>query len=151
MMRRDLCLQTGIVSPSSILRRGAQPLLQSVQRLFKSEASYLGDHIASSGFNNAPVSVHLEPESGNYRCVVESLKVVVYALHRSQQLLRFLHFAPPKTIQGHAAKFADGIEQSQDIAPIVRLQFRDCWNSFALRERSKSHGLHIFLECDDHA
>src|SRR5207249_10103278 len=99
MMLRDLCLQTVIVFPLSILRRGTQPLLQPVQRLFKSIASYLGDNIASSGFNDAPVSIHLDSKRGNDRCVFKSLKVVVYAFHRSQKLFRPLYFASSKRVQ----------------------------------------------------
>src|SRR5438445_3004973 len=104
MMRHDLCLQTGIVFPLSILRRGTQPLLQPVERLFESEASYFGDNIASSGFNYAPVSIHLDSKRGNDRCVFESLKIVVYAFHRSQKLLRPLYFASSKRDQGHSPK-----------------------------------------------
>src|SRR5207245_10973807 len=151
MTRRDLCLRTGIVFPRSILRRGTQPLLQPVQRLFKSEASYLGDHIASSRFNDSPVSIHLDPKRRNDRCVFESLKIVVNALHRSQKLFCPSHFSSSKTIQGHSSKLANGIEPSQNITPIVCLQFRNCRNALALREGSKGHSLHIFLECDDHA
>src|SRR5438046_6519695 len=84
VMRRERCLQTGIVFPLSMLRRGTQPLLQPVQRLFKSIASYLGDNISSSGFNDAPVSIHLDSKRWNDRCVFKSLKIVVYAFHRSE-------------------------------------------------------------------
>src|SRR2546425_1183511 len=108
-MRRDRCLQTGTVFPSSILRRGTQPLLQSVQRLFKSEASYLGDHIASSGFNDSPVSIHLDPKRGNNRCVLKNLKIIVNALHRSQKFFRLSYFASSKAIEGHSPKLAHGI------------------------------------------
>src|SRR5207245_11212757 len=150
MMRRDRCLQTGIVFPLSILRRGTQPLLQPVQRLFESVASYLGDHIASSGFNDAPVSIHLDSKRWNDRCVFESLKIVVYAFHRSEKLFRPLYFASSKRVQGHSTKLAHRIEQAQTIAPIVSLQFTNRRKSFALREGSKGHSLHIFLKCDDH-
>src|SRR5713101_1662313 len=112
MMRLDSCLRTGIVLLRSILRRGTQPLLQPVQRLFKSEASYLSNHIASSGFNDAPVSIHLDSERGNDRCVFETLKIVVNALHRSQKLFRPFHFSSSKAIQGHSPELAHGIEHS---------------------------------------
>src|SRR5207245_6487116 len=106
MMRHDLCLQTGIVFPLSILRRGTQPLLQPVERLFESEASYFGDNIASSGFNDAPVSIHLDPKRGNNRCVLKDLKIIVNALHRSQKFLRLSYFASSKAVQGHSPKLA---------------------------------------------
>src|SRR5467141_756787 len=150
-IRSGQCLQTGKVLPRSFLRRGTQPPLQPVQRLFEGEASYFSDHIASSGFDDSPVSIHLDPECGNDRCVFESLQIVVYALHRSQQLLSFPHFASPEAVQGHASEFADGIEQSQNIAPIVRLQFGNCRDALSLCEGSKSHRLDVFLKRDDNS
>src|SRR5713226_7207355 len=108
----DSCLRTGIVFLRSILRRGTQPLLQPVQRLFKSEASYLSNHIASSGFNDAPVSIHLDSERGNDRGVFETLKIVVNACHSSQKLFRPFPCPAPKAIKGHSPELAHGIEQS---------------------------------------
>src|SRR5216684_6497995 len=109
-IRRGLCLQTGKILPRSFLRRGTQPPLQPVQRLFEGEASHFSNHIASSRFDDAPVSIHLDPERGNDRCVFQSLQIVVYALHRSQQLLSFPYFAFTAAVPGHAAKFTHSIE-----------------------------------------
>src|SRR6267378_7355902 len=136
-IRRGMCLQTGKILPRSFLRRSTQPPLQPVQRLFEGKASHFSNHIASSRFDDAPVSIHLDPECGNDRCVFQSLQIVVYTLHRSQQLLSLPYFASPEAVQGHAAKFADGIEQSQNIAPIIRLQFRNCRYALGLCEGSK--------------
>src|SRR5438309_10354846 len=106
MMRHDLCLQTRIVFPLSILRRGTQPLLQPVERLFESEASCFGDNIASSGFNDASVSIHLDPKRGNNRCVLKDLKIIVNALHGSQKLLRLSYFSSWKAFKTHSSKLA---------------------------------------------
>src|SRR5690242_2878074 len=146
-----MCPQDGKILPMSILGRGTNSPLQSVQRLFEGEASDFCDHVAASGFDYASVGVHLDSECGNDRGVLESLEVVVYALHCSQQLLRFLDFALAEAVQGHPAEFAHSVEQSQNVTPVVRLQFGNRWDALLLGEGPEGHRLDIFLECDDHA
>src|SRR2546430_2559811 len=65
--------------------------------------------VVPSGFNESPVSIHLDPKCRDDRCVFESLKIVVYAFHRSQKFFRLSYFASSKAIQGHSPKLAHGI------------------------------------------
>src|SRR5436309_15945414 len=69
-------------------RLGSQSLIESVQRLFKREAPHFCDNIASRRLDYPPGGVHLDPECGNDRCMVQGLQFIVDPFHPIKKLDR---------------------------------------------------------------